>query len=513
MMKQNKLIAVIDIGSHTIKMHIAEISKKKNITPVEYLWNPISIGRDTITKGIITNQTIQEVIQSVSKFREVIESYRITNFKAFITSNIQEAGNSDVLIDRLRKASGIKIEIIDPSAETEIIYEGIKNQVRNKFSFNKKNFVLFSIGAGSTHIILQSKGKIIFSETHHIGTIRFLKDYNYDDKYQLALNPFSMSFLNTLKRFPDIKKINGFIGINEDILPLVQKMFHEFNSDGFYKIPRKDFNRYFSQIENMSLDKIKDKFQLSDTLLKSSKIAFILFGMFYNLTAAEYIIIPDINPSFFNLYRIVYSKNKAIKTEIRENIISSALSLGKKFQYDREHSLAVTGLAMKLFDELSKYFEFSEREKIYLEVAGILHDIGFFVGSTSHNKHSAQLISSSEIIGLQRSEMNIIALIARYHRKSPPKPSHTEYIELSMEDRMTVSRMAGILRIADALDNTHSQIVEDLKVNMTAEKCEILVKIKNNRYDFLEMIRNAVKKKSDLFESFFGTEVSLEKLI
>jgi exopolyphosphatase/guanosine-5'-triphosphate,3'-diphosphate pyrophosphatase len=494
-------------------MHIAEISKKKDISPVEYLWNPIGIGRDTLGKGFITNQTIQEVIQSVNKFREVIAGYRISSFKTYITSNIRESGNSDVLIERLRKASGVTVEISEPSEESEIVYEGIKNQIKNRYSFNKKNFVLFSIGAGSTHIILQSKGKIIFSETHHIGTIKFAKDYNYDDKFQFALNPFSMSFQSTLKRFPDIKKIDGFIGINEDILPLAQKIFHDYLTGGMFIVPRKDFNKYFAQIENMSLDRIKDKYQISDTMLKTSKITFILFGMFYNLTAAPNIIIPNVNPSFFNLYKIVFTKNKALKTEIRENIISSALSLGKKYQFDRAHADAVTRLSLAIFDELSKNYDFSERERIYLEVASLLHDIGYFVGTTSHNKHSSQLISSSEIIGLQRTEMNVIGQIARYHRKSPPKPSHTEYIELSMEDRMTVSRMSSILRIADALDNTHSQIVEDLKVNIIPEKCEILVRIKNNRYDFLDIIRNAVKKKSDLFESFYGILVTVEKLV
>ena len=512
-MKANKLIAVIDIGSHTIKMHIAEISKKKNITPVEYLWNPIGIGRDTLSKGFITNQTILEVIQSVNKFREVIAGYRITGFKTYITSNIRESGNSDVLIERLRKASGVSVEISEPSEESEIVYEGIKNQIKNKYSFNKKNFVLFSIGAGSTHIILQSKGKIIFSETHHIGTIKFAKEYNYDDKYQFALNPFSMSFQSTLKRFSDINKIDGFIGINEDILPLAQKIFHDYLTGGFFIVPRKDFNKSFTQIENMSLEKIKDKYQLSDTMLKTSKITFILFGMFYNLTASPNIIIPNVNPSFFNLYKMVFSKSKAIKAEIRKNIISSAVSLGKKFQFDRNHSVAVTRLALELFDDLSKTYDFSESERTYLEVAGLLHDIGYFVGTTSHNKHSAQLISSSEIIGLQKSELKIIAQIARYHRKSPPKPSHTEYIELPMEDRMTVSRMAGILRLADALDSTHSQIVEGLKVNITPDKCEILIKIKNNRYDILDLIRNSVKRKSDLFENFFGVQVSVEKLV
>ncbi len=512
-MKKDRLIAVIDIGSHTIKMHIAEVTKKKNVYPIEYLWNNISIGKDILNKGVISNQTIQEAIQIIKKYKESLHSFRVNNFKTYITGNIQAAGNSDVLLERIKKATSIKVETIDSSEETEIVYEGIKNLIKEKYGFLKKNFILFSIGAGSTHIVLQSKGRIVFSETHHIGTIKFVKEYNFNDNFQFTLNPFPMSFVNTLKRFPDIKKINGFIGINDDILLLIQKLFQDFLLKGFYKIPRKEFNKMLTQIEKMSLEKMKEKFDLNETLLKTSKVAFLLFGMFYNLTSSNYILIPDISPSFFKLYKIAFTKNKAIKKEIRDNIISSALALGKKYQYDKEHAFIVTRLAMKIFEGLKNIYDFSEREGIYLEVAGLLHDIGFFVGASSHNKYSAQLISSSEIIGLQKAEMKIIAQISRYHRKSPPKPTHADYIELPLEDRMIISRMAGILRIADALDNTHAQIVEDLKVNLTADRCEILIKIKDNRYDFLDIIKNSVKKKSDLLENFFGIQVVIERAL
>jgi len=125
-MKKEKIIAVIDIGAHTIKLHIGEIGKKKNIRKVEYLWVPVAIGRDTFNKGVVSNPTINEVIRAVktSKRSSNLQDQAV---QAVATSSVREAGNADVLIERVFKSTGVKIEIIEPLEEMEVIYLGIKS--------------------------------------------------------------------------------------------------------------------------------------------------------------------------------------------------------------------------------------------------------------------------------------------------------------------------------------------------------------------------------------------------
>ena len=515
-MKKEKMIAVIDIGSHTIKMYIGEIIRKKKIRQIEYLWVPVAIGKDTFTKGIVTNSTIQEAINVINNFKEVIDSYQIKRYKAIATSSIREAGNAEVLIDRIFKATGIKIEIIEPIEETEVIYEGIKNILKERYGFQDKNILFFSIGGGSTQIVLQSKGKVVFSETHHIGTLKIIKDYDFRDKfYQFSLHPFSLSFVNTVKRFPDVKNIDGFIGLNDDVLALIQKVFPDYLVNEIYKIPKKDFNYIYNQLDSLTLDKIKEKYQLNDNVIKTTKVAFLMLGIFFNLTSAKYILIPNISTSYLILYKLAFSddNNQFIGKNLRGNIISSALAIGKKYQFDEDHALQVTRLSLLIFDSLREIYDFTDKERLYLEVAAILHDIGTFISSSNHNKHSAQLINSAEIIGLQKNDMNIIAQIARYHRKSPPKPSHSEYNELPIEERLAVSRLASILRIGDALDSTHTQIVENIKLAVNGEMIHLSVKLKDNIIVYFDILKEAVQKKSDLFESFFGVPVKMEKLL
>ncbi len=513
-MKKEKLIAVIDIGSHSIKMHIGEILKKNDIKHVEYLWAPVAIGKDIFSKGMVSNSTILDVTNAINNFKEVLDSYQIKNFKAFSSSVIKEADNSDVLLERVFKTTGIRINIIEPIEETEVIYEGIKNVLKERYGFQDKNVLILAIGGGSTQIVMQSKGRIIFSETHHIGSLRMVRNNDFNGKsYQFTLKPFSLSFLNTMKRFPDIKNINGFVALNDDILVILQNVFNDFLIKGVFKIPRKEFNRIYYQIDSMSLEKIREKFQLNDNVLKTTKVAFLMLGIFFNLTSAKFILIPNISTSYFLLYKLafLYNKNKFPDKNLRDNILSSAMAIGRKYQFDKEHALQVYKLSLMIFDKLQEIYGFGNRERLYLEVASILHDIGVFVSAGNHHKHSAQLIVSAEIMGLQQNDMKIISQIARYHRKSPPKPSHFDYNELQMEDRLIVSRLASILRVGDALDNTHTQVVEDLKLNIDEEKIEISVKLKDNLFEYMDILKEAVQKKSDLFEGFFGISVRLEK--
>lgn len=515
-MDKQKLIAVIDIGSHTVKLYVGEILRKKQIKLLDYLWVPVAIGKDTLARGLITNATIHEVSQSIKNYTEVIESYQIKDWRIVASSSILDATNADVLMERVYQTTDIRAEILEPVAETEMIYEGIKTLLKKRYGFLENNYILFSIGGSSSQVILQSKGKIVLSETHHIGIQRIIKEFDFSEKaYKLTLKPFTIGFLNHLKRFPEVKKLEGFIAVNDDILALVHSFFAGYLDQGVYQIPRKEFNLLYSRIDSISLDEYIEQYYLSENMKKSIRVAILMIGLFFNLTEAEYILIPASNKSYFMMYQMAFHERDQLKlgADMRENILSSAYSLGKKYQFDREHAHQVARLSTAIFDQMAVEYGFRENERLYLEVAAILHDIGSFVSPSSHNKHSAQLIMSSEILGLHRNEMKLIALIARYHRKSMPKQSHEEYNELPMDDRMTVSRLSSILRIADGLDNTHAQIVETLRLSLTDELCEMQLKIKDGNYAVLDIIRAAVKKKSDLFESFFGVPVKLERSV
>jgi exopolyphosphatase/guanosine-5'-triphosphate,3'-diphosphate pyrophosphatase len=138
--------------------------------------------------------------------------------------------------------------------------------------------------------------------------------------------------------------------------------------------------------------------------------------------------------------------------------------------------------------------------------AAILHDIGLAISNRSHHKHSQYIVSTQNFFYYSDEDRQIIANIVRYHRKTFPKHTHSDYSSLSHKSKMTVCKLSAILRIADSLDNNHRQLVEDL--NITIKKKSINIDIKTK--DSIPIEEYSFNNKKDLFEDFFGLRVVLK---
>jgi exopolyphosphatase/guanosine-5'-triphosphate,3'-diphosphate pyrophosphatase len=168
----------------------------------------------------------------------------------------------------------------------------------------------------------------------------------------------------------------------------------------------------------------------------------------------------------------------------------------------------VAHLSLALFDSLVKEHGMDSHQRMLLEVAGILHDIGMFIRGSGHHRHGQYIISNSEIFGLRREELDVIGNVIRYHRDSPPSPRDIEYLALQREDRIIVLKMASLLRIADALDRGHSQRIKNITVEKKTETILIHPAGGDGPAD-LSLEELGLREKSDLFEDVFGYKVLL----
>jgi exopolyphosphatase/guanosine-5'-triphosphate,3'-diphosphate pyrophosphatase len=183
-----------------------------------------------------------------------------------------------------------------------------------------------------------------------------------------------------------------------------------------------------------------------------------------------------------------------------EQAVQSALALGEKYNFDEKHSKQVAELSVRLFHELQPEHRLDKRFELLLKIAALLHEIGMFIGDRSHHKHSMYIIMNSELFGLTRKDLSLIALVARYHRRATPRPYHEEYTSLDRDSRIAVAKMAAILRVADALDRDHMQQVR--AVTFTREPGQFVISIGDATDLTLE--RLALKEKANLFEEVFG---------
>jgi exopolyphosphatase / guanosine-5'-triphosphate,3'-diphosphate pyrophosphatase len=189
----------------------------------------------------------------------------------------------------------------------------------------------------------------------------------------------------------------------------------------------------------------------------------------------------------------------------RDEVMASIRQTGRKYSYDEAHAETVARLSLDLFDQTRKLHHLGDENKLLLEAAARLHDIGQFVSYAAHHKHSYYLIKAGQLIGLNSDQVEIVANISRYHRKAMPKAAHDNYRLLAPRERILVSKLAALLRVADAMDHDHSGKVRGFKIHY--KRPHFALKMSGQGDLLLE--RWSLLKKCDLFERTFKVKFSV----
>jgi exopolyphosphatase/guanosine-5'-triphosphate,3'-diphosphate pyrophosphatase len=218
-------------------------------------------------------------------------------------------------------------------------------------------------------------------------------------------------------------------------------------------------------------------------------------------TVAHTVVVPEVSLRAGLLVDLV--SDGTPEADFGPQVLASAATLGARYRYDESHARTVARLSTRLFDLLAAEHALSPRDRLLLEVAALLHDIGRFVSLRGHHKHSLYLLEASEIFGLTRDDMSIVANIARYHRRGLPQKSHPEFMRLDRDERVRVTKMAAMLRLANALDAEHEQKVSEIRVSEDGGAWMIDLEGRGD----LTMERLAATSRADLLIDVFGKQV------
>jgi len=189
----------------------------------------------------------------------------------------------------------------------------------------------------------------------------------------------------------------------------------------------------------------------------------------------------------------------------RDKALATVLSLAERCQYEREHTHQVTKLALELFDGLKELHQMGTEERFWLQCGSLLHDIGWSEGRRGHHKTAMRLILADPRLTLFRRERQIVALVARYHRKALPSSRHKPFSSLGSADQRRVRVLAGLLRIADGLDRSHEAAVETIRCRVFDKKVVLFCRGRGT----MAAEAAATTKKADLFRETFGLELVL----
>ncbi len=507
-----KPVAVIDIGSSAIRMVIAEIDEGGSWRRLDRVGKPVALGKDVFVTGFLSTESMRQTIRILAGFREVLAGWAIPDEDSRIiaTSAIREARNRDTFLDRVLIQTGFRVDIVEGVEENHLTYLAVQHSIRDlRPQFSRANSLIIEVGGGTTEIMLLHRGKMVAAHSLRIGTVRLEQQVSASAESTTQLMEYLRESIRVTKEILNAEmqlgRIKYFVAVGGDAR-LVASRAGTKEGEGFSVVSREAFGDFVRRLQSKSVDQIVQELNVTYNEGEGLLPALMVIELFLQDTAAEQLIVPDVSIREGVLLSFALGTNKAIEREFYSQVIASAGNLGRKYRYDENHGLHVARLALSIFDQFKGNHGMSEHERMLLEVAAILHDIGNYIRTSGHHKHGQYIVANSEIFGLSRSDIRVVSHIVRYHRKGMPNSSHTSFVALRREERVVVMKLAAILRVADALDRSHSQRVREIELSLRDDNVVLHCACNGD----MSVERYGLQLKGGMFEEVFGFSIIVE---
>jgi exopolyphosphatase / guanosine-5'-triphosphate,3'-diphosphate pyrophosphatase len=459
----------------------------------------------------LSPEAIDRGIAALRRFRHVADSMR-AEVRAIATSAVREALNKDEFIRRVRSSTGIRVEIASGAEEARLIHLGVLQAL----PVFEKRLLMIDIGGGSTEFLLGRRRRISLSNSLKLGAVRLTQRFFDDGKLSgrsvKECRAFVKGFLAPVTREVRARGFDVCVGSSGTILNLANMIRIRRGDDDDAPLNNITFTAdELGEVvgEILDVEHSEDRTELEGLDPARADImpagAIILEQTMRELrirtmTTSEYALREGII-----LDTIEKARPRGRVDHLHDIRYSSVLHLAGQFHTELNHARHVSRLALRLFDETKNLHRYGKTEREFLEAAALVHEVGLAVSHAQHHRHSYYLIRNAELLGFTENEKEIIANIARYHRKSHPKAKHEGYRLLSTEDQDRVRKLSAILRIADGFDRNHRASVRDIRTKRSRRTLTIrpLPAPKRN----IELEVWGAERKKELFEEAFHMSV------
>jgi exopolyphosphatase/guanosine-5'-triphosphate,3'-diphosphate pyrophosphatase len=485
-----------DIGTNAIKIRITELDESYARTLFDARYS-IRLGTSVFAKGEFLPADIDACVEAFREVAAACRSYQVEKIRIVATSAAREAANGDMLTKTVEEQTGCRIEIISGNEEARLLSLGLKQDL-----VPGRHNLIMDIGGGSTEFIyILEDGSIDLVHTVRVGAVRLrelVKLSNPVTRKQFRLLESTVKETLENRHLPVIAKNAQIVGVAGTIKAILDIKNRGGASDKCFT--RDDVAKIINEIKNLSYAEMESRHGVepkrAEVLLPG---AMILQGMMnlYN--------VDQMSVSARGLRDGILEEMAALEgRSALPPVYEFSLMVGEKYNFDRRHAIHVASLATSLFDKLQDVHQLEARYRPLLEYAALLHDIGQFISCSKHHKHSYYLILNEDMPALTDFQRQFIASVARYHRKALPDVKHAELQAISPDQRQQMMKCAALLRVADAFDRQHCQLVDELvDVVVSVNEVQLLVLA----HGAIDQELAAVIKKSSLFEQVFNRKL------
>jgi exopolyphosphatase/guanosine-5'-triphosphate,3'-diphosphate pyrophosphatase len=502
-------LAVIDIGTNSIHMVLAELLPDAGYKLLDRFKDLTRLGDGAFAARRLSDDAVARGLSVLKTLVTLARNKGVDRIEAIATSAVREARNGGDFISKVAEQTGLTVRVISGTEEARLIFLGVKHSI----ALPDTPTLIVDVGGGSVELIVGNRVRLSHAKSLKLGAIRLADRFltktppsvpmlraletTVTDQLKTAIGTF------TAARFDSLVATSGMAGNLADIIH-IKRTGRPLPQQNLATVSLKDLRALEAELARSSL---KARLAIPgmdprrvDTLLPAAVVLRCLLELagLNRMTLCDKAIREGVIHDFIARHR----EGLEAEREIPDVRRRSVMRLLRRCRAPEVHSLHVAKLAVRLFDHTTPLHGLGPEERGWIEYAAMLHDIGYLINPRQHHKHAYYLITHSDMEGFTAAELDVMANVARYHRRAMPSLNHEGFERLPAATRRVVKVLSALLRIADGLDRTHFSVVQtvDVKIGSTVT---IDVTVSGDA----ELELWAAKNRADLFEQVFRRKV------
>jgi exopolyphosphatase/guanosine-5'-triphosphate,3'-diphosphate pyrophosphatase len=494
-------LGAIDAGSNAIRVVIAELAPAE-ILRIEAERSPVRLGHNAFTRGELDPETIDQAVAAFVHFRQRFDHHGVGLYRAVATSAVRNASNRDVLLHRVYHEAGIELEVIEGEEEARLVRKAVVQALGAQAPQVR---AILDLGGGSLEVNLR-QGSVWRGHSLPVGTVRLLETFGLDgaigDAEAGMVRRYTATLMQTISRntATDVAAITG--GNAEALAKIIAP-----NASGAPGFELADLEKALPEIVGATVEQRMDKYGVKRDRAEVLGIAALVFATVARQLGFAKLISPGVGVREGLLMELAETAREVqAKAEGAHDkaLLTAARSFANRVDHDTTHGEHVRLLARALFHQLRDVHGIPDDRGVLLEVAALLHDVGEVVNQRGHHKHSEYMIRWGRIPGLDDIGREMVALMARCHRKDGGRAKEIiNGSQLPKEHRAQLRKLTALLRLADSLDTDHRSRVEQVVCTRMGDAIvlDLVVRDGPSRDD------SRLLRKTDLVKDELGLDV------
>jgi exopolyphosphatase / guanosine-5'-triphosphate,3'-diphosphate pyrophosphatase len=454
-------LGAIDAGSNAIRVVIAELAPTE-VLRVEAERAPVRLGHNAFTHGSLDAATLDQAVAAFVHFRQRFDHHGVSLYRAVATSAVRNATNRDVLLHRIYHEAGIELDVIEGEEEARLVRKAVVKALGAQASQIR---AILDLGGGSLEVNMR-QGSAWRGHSLPVGTVRLLETFGLDGKIADSeagmVRRYTATLMQTILRAGGANDVAAITGGNAEALAKIIVP----NASGTPVFDLADLEKALPDIVGATVEERMDKLGVKKDRAEVIGIAALVFATAARQLGFAKLIAPGVGVREGVLLELAETAREVqAKAEGAHDkaLLTAARSFANRVDHDTTHGEHVRLLARALFHQLRDVHGIPDDRGVLLEVAALLHDVGEVVNTRGHHKHSEYMIRWGRIPGLDDTGREMVALMARCHRKDGARAKEIiNSSSLAKEQRAQLRKLTALLRLADSLDSDHRSRVEQV---------------------------------------------------